>query len=178
MSVNPLLPPLSAPCADDPIRQQESKKLKLTEVFDKRTLAFKKAEPDDTKGKVSARNPVTGSSCEFGAVDTFENSSSQSSTATSLSTPPSAALNEKKTARPATKGVNSVPDLAKGLGLAAAGGAIGAGVAGATVVATQAPVDRSYFDHLNIRDQPINETPVLLSHNAGTEQVSLPPSQL
>lgn len=62
----------------------------------------------------------------------------------------------------------------RALGIGAGALALGAGVAAGAVVASQAPVDPSHFDHLNIRDQPINETPIILSHNAETMQGSLP----
>ena len=145
MNVNPPLSPPFALGANDRVPEQEGKKLGVQESVDKPALSSSEGKHNNTKGKVGAINPPTGSSDKPSSIDTFDKSASQSYTAT-----------------------------AKGLGLAAAGGALGAGIAGAAVVATKAPADRTCVDHRNVRDKPINEIPILLSHNAGTEPGSLP----
>ena len=52
------------------------------------------------------------------------------------------------------------PKALRKLGIGAGAVAVGAGVAAGAIVGGQKPVDPSYFDHLNIRDKPINETAI------------------
>jgi hypothetical protein len=75
--------------------------------------------------------------------------------------------NKDETSETKPPGLPTRDSLTRVGGGVAAAVTVGAGVAAGVVVASQPTVDKSYFDHILVRDKPINEIPILMQHNAG-----------